>query len=1086
MTRRNAFRVSKLSLGLIAALAAAPVFAQSTTSAGIAGQVTGGDGQPVAGAEVVIRHIESGTVSRSVTDDSGRYNARGLRVGGPYEVTITKAGEGTTTEDGVFLSLNQANNVDAVLRGDMTTLGTVVATGDYVGSDVFSATKMGAGTNLGQEQIEVLPTIQRNLQDFVRLDPRIAQSDKGRGEITAAGQNPRYNAIRIDGVNTSDTFGLEASNFPMIRQPVSMDAIEAINVDLSNYDVTITGATGAVIDAVTKSGTNTFGGSVYYVTRDQDWVRDNENGTPFAGFQDEETYGVTFGGPIVKDRLFFFANYEKFTRNSPTSSYGPIGSGASNIVGIDPSWITEAQQIARDVYGVDIGGLSQLDGIKQELEEKAVKLDWNISDNHRLSLRYSETEQVDPVATGNGNDALSLNSQWYDIDKTFDSTVVQLFSDWSDNFSTEFKVSRRNYDSLSGVYSRLPEIQVSVNADPNDPANPRGPFLNFGTDEFRHGNNVETTTDTVFGAGTLYAGDHTLKFGFDYERNDIYNLYAQNIWGAYRFAGLDNFRDGNYWEYRLNAPVPGRGLDSVAMNYEHANLGLFVQDTWAVNYNLTLTFGLRVDIPDLDDVADHNLLVQEVYGLDNRNVLDEPLYQPRFGFNYTFDSERPTQLRGGLGLFQGAAANVWVGNSYQNSGFGLIGYNQLVDGLTPEEREAVWNSLPVTMNPDDPTTPSPAAGYDMLVNLMEEGIRQPSVWKANLAFDHELPWYGIVASAEALYTQVKDGLHFERLDLGTPTARGQDGRAIYWADPATASGRRANGNNGVAAIADTLPGYENVTGWHNDGVVLLKNTSKGQSQQYTFSLSKPLVNDWAWSLAYTFTDATEVSPLTSSRAISNWNGRAIFNPNEDVASTSNYEIRDRFIGTLTWQKAFFGDYDTTVSMVYEGRNGRPYSWRFKNDMNGDGYTNDLLYIPNGRGDVEFVGGAEMETAFFEWLATVPELQGVQGGVPERNGSRNGWVHNFDIRVSQELPGFMAGHKSEIWLDVMNVGNLINKDWGQIVEQSPFSDLRAVYFEGINPETGKYIYDFDGAWEPGLYDDKGQSRWALQLGFRYKF
>ena len=367
MTHKHRVRLSKLSLGLIVALAAAPAFAQSTTSAGVNGLVTGSDGNPVAGAQVTIVHTESGTVSRVTTDESGRYNARGLRVGGPYTINVTKPGEGTTTEDNVYLSLNQTGQVNATLGGDITTLDAVVATG-VAGSDVFSAANMGAGTSLGLEQIESLPTIQRNLQDFVRLDPRIAQVDKGRMEISAGGQNPRFNAIRIDGVNTSDTFGLEASNFPLMRQPVSMDAIEAINVDLSNYDVTITGATGAVVDAVTKSGTNEFSGSVYYVYRDQDWMRDNTDGSPFSGFTDEETYGATFGGPLVRDRLFFFANYEKFTRNAPSPSYGPIGSSASNIVGITQDQINEAQQIARDVYGIDIGSMQTIDGIKTELE----------------------------------------------------------------------------------------------------------------------------------------------------------------------------------------------------------------------------------------------------------------------------------------------------------------------------------------------------------------------------------------------------------------------------------------------------------------------------------------------------------------------------------------------------------------------------------------------------------------------------------------------------------------------------------------------------------------------------------------------
>ncbi|MFC4727892.1 TonB-dependent receptor [Coralloluteibacterium thermophilus] len=1091
MMNRSQVRLSRLSICLLAALATAPAMAQQT-SAGVGGVITDTAGAPVSGAQVTILHTPSGTVSNTTTDASGRYSARGLRVGGPYTITITGNGR-TEVRENVYLTLGDVSNVSA--RIGATTLEAVQVVGTAMNVDTFSPDRMGAGTTVTLEQIEGLPTIQRNIQDHMRLDPRIAQSDKGRGEITVAGQNPRFNAIRVDGVNTSDTFGLESNNFPTIRQPVSLDAIESIRVDVANYDTTITGATGAVVDAVTKSGTNEFGGSAYYVYRDNSWVRDNEDGTDFAGFQDEETYGATFGGPLIKDRLFFFTNYEKFTRTSPGSSYGPIGSGASNIVDVSAADIAEAQQIARDVYGIDIGDLSIPSSLKQEVEEYAAKIDWNITDDHRASLRISRVEQTDPVIAGFGNNSLGLSSRWYNIDKTVDQQVLQLFSDWSPNFSTEMKVGRRTYDSISNVNARLPQVAINVTPDSVDADRFQSsrPTIGFGTDQFRHGNQIETETLDVFFAGNLYVGDHTLKFGFDWTSNDIYNMYAQNIWGSYEFASLDHFRNGQYWNYRLNAPVPGFDLDSVAMRYKHRNTGLFLQDTWAVNYNLSLMFGLRVDIPDLDDVPMHNQLVQQIYGYDNRQTLDSNFWQPRFGFNYTFDSDRPTQLRGGLGLFQGAAANVWVGNSYQNSGFGLIGYDALLNtDMTQAEREAIWASLPFNPDPDNPTTPPAAAGYAMMVNLMEPGIKQPSVWKANLAFDHELPWAGIVASAELIHMRNKDGLMFERLDLGAPTAIGQDGRPIYWGNPATAGGGfRANQNAELAALraaGQLPPGYENVTGWHNDGVILMKNTDKGDSTSLTVSLSKPLTDTWGWSLGYTHTEATEVSPLTSSRAISNWNSRAVVDPNEDVAATANYEIRDRFIGTLSWQKAFFGDYRTSVTVLYEGRAGRPYSWRFLNDMNGDGYVNDLLYVPAGRGDVLFTGGAEMENAFFEWLNQHPDLARYAGGPAERNGSRNSWVNTFDIRVSQEFPGFFAGHKSELVLDIMNVGNLINKDWGRVEEQSPFSDLRAVNFRGVDEATGKYIYDFNESqvWTPRLYDDNGLSRWSAQLTFRYRF
>ncbi|NLA68213.1 MAG: TonB-dependent receptor [Gammaproteobacteria bacterium] len=1102
MTRRNAFRVSKLSLGLIAALAAAPVFAQST-SAGVAGVVTGSDGQPVTNAEVTIVHIESGTTSRVTTDASGRYNARGLRVGGPYEITVTKAGAGTRTEDNVYLALNQVNTVNAQLTGDVTTLATVTAVGVAGGSEIFSATKMGAGTSVSQEQIEALPSIQRNIQDYMRLDPRLAQTDKGRGEISAAGQNTRFNAIRIDGVSTNDPFGLESNNLPTMRQPVSMDAIEAIDVDLSNYDVTIAGGTGAVVNAVTKSGTNDFSGSAYYVYRDQDWVRDNADGSPFGGFIDEETYGFTFGGPIVKDKLFFFLNYENFTRSAPGPAYGPEGSSASNIVnGISTDDILEARRIAQEVYGVDIGEYRVPDSLETTFEEYAAKIDWNINDDHRFSIRYAKSEQSDANLPGLSQTGISLNSYWYSHDKVFESTVAQLFSDWSDNFSTEFKLSKRDYTAIRNPLgnTRMPQIGIGFGTA-NDDDQPGSPFLNFGTEQFTHINHVETSQHSAFGAATWYVGDHTFKFGFEYEQNEIFNLFGRDLFGSYSFASLDHFRDGRYWNYTSRRPLPGESFESIAADFDHDNLAFFVQDTWAVNYNLTLNFGFRVDIPKIDDKPRKNALIERIFGLDNTVTIDgQELWQPRFGFNYTFDTERPTQLRGGVGLFQGAAANVWIGNSFQNAGFTpqIYGLNVGNAGQLARagvgSREEAWERYAFTMDPDN--QPIIPGGQQMVVAVMDPDLKQPSSWKANLALDHELPWYGIVASAEYLMTSVETGLHYEILGMGAPTATGPDGRLIYYCNVATASGgTRCNGDALINNLRDAdgnlpadLAQFNNITGWGADNVIYLRPTNKGGSHQMTLSLNKPLVENWGWMLGYTRTSAEDVNPLTSSQAHSNWDGRMLQNPNEPIAATSNYEIRDRFIGTLTWQKAFFGDYKTSASVFYEGRSGRPYSWTYLNDANGDMETNDLFYVPAGPGDVLFTGGAAMEQAFFDWLSGQSDLRGYMGQVAPRNISRSSWVNTFDIRISQELPGFFDGHKSELWLDIMNVGNLIDKDWGRIEEIGFPHGRRVARMRGIDQATGKYIYEFNESqvFSEQLYDNTGQSRWALQLGFRYKF
>jgi len=1082
MNYRSKVRYSKLALGLAIALASAPAMAQNTT-ANIGGRVTAANEAVIAGAQVTITHVPSGTVSQAVTDANGRYAARGLRVGGPYLVTITKDGQ-TETIENVFLALAETTQVNAEIGvADATTLETVEVTADMLGSELFSSSTMGTGTNVDRQTIESLPSATRNIQDFIRLDPRITQISKADGAISAAGQNTRYNLIKIDGVSASDPFGLESNNLPTERQPVSLDAIEAIKIALADYDVTIAGATGAVVNAVTKSGTNEFKGSTYYAFRDGDWVRDNLlSPNDFNGWAKETTYGATFGGPIVKDRLFFFANYENYVRTAPGVSLadGPFG---SRILQADIARI----QSAATSFGFDAGSLDTPNA-DTEIEEAAIKIDWNINEFHRAALRYSETEQSVLRFPQLDNNSISLNSFWYSLPKTFDSTVLELFSDWNESFGTEFKLSSRDYAAVRSTFSNLPQIEVR--------GYPNNNSIFLGTEQNSHINRVETEQLSAFGAANWYLGDHTLKLGFEHERNEIFNFFGRNINGVYTFNTVADFEAGRPSQYIVRVPLPGGTLADIPAAYEQDNTAFFLQDTWAVNYNLTLNFGIRYDKPEYQAQSKKNTFFGGIYGYDNTVLIDDGLFQPRFGFNYTFDSERPTQLRGGVGLFQGAAPNVWVAGVYQNTGLNFLEFDLRNPGaiFTP----GIDPPFTPAANPACFPTPTLASCARQNVDAIAPGTELPSSWKANVAFDHELA-NGWVVSAELLHTKVNQALFIERLDLfnpitgAGPTRIGPDGRQMFWAaagyNPGT--GEPSSANSNASRPIGVGPSF------------LIRNTGEGESNQLTLSLSRPMNDGWSWNLAYTFTEATEVQPLTSSINASNWNNSPTFNVNEDFAKDSRYAIRDRVTGSLNWQRAFFGDYLTKVGLFYEGRSGRPFSYVFSGDMNGDGTRfNDLFYVPTGRGDVAFTGGAAMETAFFDWLGSNPELARFAGGYAPANAFRAGWVNSFDVRISQELPGFFDGHKASLALDIMNVGNLLNKEWGLIEDYGFNSTATPVAFAGIctaavtaacpQGSQGRYLYRFFGPTSPQIQEnnnDKGNtavSRWSVQATFRYSF
>ncbi|HBK46819.1 MAG TPA: Oar protein [Xanthomonadaceae bacterium] len=1079
MTHSRPLRMSKLTLGLVAALAAAPVFAQST-SAGVGGQVTSAGGQPVAGAEVTITHSESGTVSRATTDASGRYTARGLRVGGPYTITITKPGEGTKTEDGVYLTLNQVNTVNASLAGDVTSLEAV----NVVASapSVFSSDNKGVGTSVDGRKLELTPQGNRSLDDVARLDPRIQVTDPANGAISVAGINNRYNRISVDGLGQGDPFGLNANGMPYTGSPISVDTIAAYDIKASDYDVS-QDTVGATVNAVTKSGTNEFHGSVYYVYKDAGSMVGSRDGEDYSAFDKDTTKGVTIGGPIVKDKLFFFGSYEeqKVTDFGGASADDGVGTGK-----ISMDQIQRVVDIARDRYGIDAGTYGAL-GVNLENKRYLGKIDWNINDYHRASLTYQQTEETLPQPYDTGASTVILSTRWYSKTSETKNTSLQLFSDWSDNFSTEAKFSYQKFDQIAGNALDLPSINVATNglnagSAPNNDEN----GIRFGEDRNRHENAINTKTYTASVFGNWYLGDHTLKFGLDYQKTEALNLYGRDLHGVYTFASIDDFEAGRYSYYTVTRPLEGYTEADTAAAITLEQFSPFIQDTWQATDNLSLVYGVRMNIPKAKDAPPEHPLFEEAFGFSNSYKLgsSNKVVLPRFAFNYTFDTPRYSQLRGGAGLFQTTPPFVWLGNPYQNNGVNK-------GSIT---RTSYDPAYPFSPDPYNQPFPEPGtAGYPALgrqVDAIDPDFKLPTAWKFSLGYDAELPWWGLVGTAEILHIKAKDAVFYQALNIGTANGQLFDGRDNYWVVPGGAKNNGANPNFNSGS----------------NGTTLLGNTDKGESTAVTFALDKPLSNGWYGNISYTYTKANEVGSDTSSQAWSSYQYVSRLNPNEEIASTATREIRNSIKASFGWEHAFFGDYKTSITAFYNGHDGLPYTWIMNGDVNGDGISQDPAYIPLvndpnvsyviGTGANAAAATAEQIAAFHAAIDADPYLAARRGKVAGRNGARMPWVNQFDLGIQQELPGFFKEHRSIVRLDVYNFLNLLNKDWGVTEATGSTSLYDTRYLAGLNRVTadGKYVYNLQSNSPQPLYQydyqsgypSRAVSRWSLLLTLKYQF
>ena len=1052
---KKQFTKQTLTLAVAAAMGAAlPAFAQQTTSA-IQGVVTDASGNPLENAQIVITHEPSNSISEFTAAQSGHFNARGLRVGGPYTVTVT-SDAGTRTVQDLYLTLGDAYQLEVIVGQVQTEEILVVGN---LQEQNYAA--VGPNTTFSLHDLQTAPAIDRDLKDVVRLDPRIYIDEAFVDAIQCAGANPRFNSLTVDGVRMNDNFGLNNNGYPTERMPFSYDAIEQVAVELAPFDVQYGGFSACNINAVTKSGSNEFHGAVFFDYTDDSMSGDSLEGTPIdVAPYDEQRYGFSLGGPIVKDKLFFFAAYEKLEGVDTFDRGTADANVATPVEGVSAAQMAEIERIANEVYNYSPGGLPS--SLPVEDEKLLVKVDWNITNSQRASFTYNYNDGFSIAQSDGDSNELEFSNHYYERGAELTSYVGQLFSDWSDNFSTEVKIGYQELDNrqLSLGGTDFGEVQISTSNDHDNDGNASRATVYLGSDDSRHANKLTYENLNLKFAGTYRLDNQTFLFGYERETFDVFNMFIQEAEGEYRFSSIENFEAGIPSVIIYENAAGTNVKDDAAASFEYAINTLYLQDEiFLQGGDLKIVAGLRYDWYESDDVPTQNYDILAAYNIDNRQNLDEAdLLQPRLGFNWNITDA--FEIHGGIGLYSGGNPNVWISNNYSNDGVTQIEVSDRT-GTSILDMDFNGEGRPIYDIPQhlfDAVANN--EGSNGGVNLMDPDFEIPSAWKYALGTSYEFDG-NLVVSADLLYTQFEDSAiisDISRVQTGTAF----DGRPIYGSIDGRSQDFMLTNVKDDAGEAITL--------------------SMGVSKYWDFGLET--------ALGYAYSDAEDVNPMTSSVAFSNYTNLATADPENPGTATSNYNIPHRFTTKIAYEHAFFGDYKTRITLFGSANEGRPYSYTMSDGFvfgDSTGFVErHLLYVPTGVDDPNVVWGTNEDGEAFDTDAffAFVDAEGLERGqVMERNELNSDWWVKFDLKVEQQLPGLMEGHNTSLFFMIENLGNLLNDDWGVQYEAS-FPRAQAAVDNGMD-DQGRYVYN-------EFLDPAGPTRvgrsslWELRLGVRYEF
>jgi hypothetical protein len=1090
------------------------VWAQGVTTGAITGTVTDAQGQPVHLAEIQVTHRGTGYVTMGRTRPNGLFLIEGLEVGGPYSVVIRAIGFQPFTQDGVVVQLSQATRVDAHLIAQAVELAGVTITAGREAD--FSPSRQGVSTQISDTLVQRIPTFSRDFIDQLKLAPQVVYPASG--AASGAGAYNRYNTITIDGANQSERFNLSATNGvpggSAGGKIVSLDAVKEFRVLFTPTDVRQGNFAGMLVNAVTKGGTNGFhGGALYTYRSSQDVLGFNLVGellrTPRF---DVKQYGFHIGGPIIRDRLHFFIAPEWQQRAQPASGpyyQGTQASPAPDDPVIPADSLTAIASIMQTNYGFNVGATGPVDN-ETPLTNLFGRIDWQISPVHRFVLRqiinhsqldeFSRSVQTLSTSPLSQNSGFRFSSNAFSRDAKNNSTTAQLYSNFTNGQSNELIVGYSTIKDERIVPVKAPEVSVGVNIAGVSRA------VTFGTEQFSPDNLLDQKIFEVVDNFTIPLRAHTLTVGGRFDRTHIFNNFAQGAFGVYKFATIADLAAGTPAGYAVGYANSQRPED-IPADFHVQVYSLYAQDQWAVNERLTVTAGVRADIPSLPDKPPQNDTLTNALaaaGLSGVRTDVVPktrvLLSPRIGFNYNVTGDSRNQIRGGVGIFTGPPPYILLGNAYANTGLGLVRLS-CTGAATPAFTVDV-NALP-TACAGQPV-PGPGQAGTVGVNLTDPNFKYPQYFGLSFGFDRQLP-FNTVLTVEGLYRKAINGVLITDANIkGARLVGGQpytdrDGRVLY-ADTIAANGNVTNNNQ---RWITSLRGVS-----FSEGIITVTNQSKDFNYSLSAQLYRRFSDRFEATLAYTYMKSQDVQSLTSDRAISNWrNGRQLSEAHEDlVTSTSVFSRPHRLLayGTFTapWRT-------TDITLYYERSSGVPYTYVALGDLNGDLYNgNDPIYIPRdatdpaeiqiGTGvDGAFVQNAAAAQAFNRFIDAQPCLNAQRGQIMKRDSCRSPTQNRLDLSVRQSLPQF-HGQRLILQIDFFNFLNFLNKDWGQnrLPTLSPvFPDQRALVQSGrnsgaLNQSIPTFTFDtrlFDAATgNPKPFEGRTGSVYNIQLTLRYAF